>query len=117
MEFSDFDEHHASSAAANAEAERSRRMAEDAREIAEAGRQQRETERQMGERRRESNEAAHAAAEDERAVDERIRNTAMMTLGATAELLQLTLQRMEAVEQLRRALRDTAHPSASLPDA
>jgi hypothetical protein len=73
-----------------------------------------ETRREAGERRRESAEAARIAAENGRVSAETIRMEAMTTVRTTAETLRLTLARMEALEESRRALRAMADPV--LPD-
>ena len=66
---------------------------------AEAARQQRELERQTAERARDAAEASRVAAENgRRALADEV--------SGTVETLSIILKRMEAVEALRRELRD-----------
>ena len=86
-------------------AERQRQLAERARIEQERYRDRMEVERHDRELTRIAGEAARVVGETERAEAEVNRKEAMGEVRAATDLMQETLQRMEAVETLRRAAR------------
>jgi hypothetical protein len=104
------DHAHSAAKSAPAEAQRVTRVAEATRQGGEDRREAAEARREAGERRRESAETARITAEGGRVADERIRQDAITTVRSAAESLQITLVRMEALEELRRTLRAIANP-------
>jgi hypothetical protein len=87
-------------------AERSRQSAESIREAQENRREAFETARQDAERRREVAEDARVLAEKARVAADVDRRDAMNSVHDTAAVLEVVLQHMQTVEELRRALRD-----------
>ena len=80
-------------------------LAEAARNRAELLRCEAEDGRTARERLREAAEAARAAGEVLRLAAERSRHHALGELNATAETMEATLEHMQVVEEMRRALR------------
>ena len=114
MAIDHFEGPHITAEAARAEAERLRRAADEARELGEEQREAAETLRHAREQQREAAEAVRTVAEEGRAAAESIRHDTMIEVRATAESLHLTLEHMNAVEALRRALR--GNPEPIIPD-
>lgn len=106
MEDDHFTKDHGLAESPTNEAERFRRLAEDAREFREQQREAAETMRQDQDRLRDVAETARSAAEAGRVAAAVSRQTELIAVHATAEALQVTLEHLKMVEQLRRALRE-----------
>jgi hypothetical protein len=96
----------ASTERARNEAEQVRRRAEEAREAHEREREAIEQVRNERERLREVGETTRIAGEGARLETERIRQSAMVAVHATAETLETALDQMKVVEDMRRTLRE-----------
>lgn len=81
------------------------------RQAAEALREVAERMRLSAEERRAAAERARVAAEEERTEAEAVRKTAIAAVNETAEELTAILERMKAVEKLRRTRRTRPGPS------
>jgi colicin import membrane protein len=88
------------------EAERFRRLAEDARVVGDQHREALEAVRQERELLRQNAEDARTAAEDARHAAEEARHAVVESVRATADSLAATLEQMRALEEMRKTLRE-----------
>jgi len=100
------DEDGVSVEAARNEAEHVRQVAEDARDVRDQQREALETIRQEQEQLRHTAETARAVNEQDRGAAEVARHAVVNGVGATADILNATLEQMKVVEEMRRTLRD-----------
>lgn len=89
-------------------AEQFRRWAEDGRSVRERHREALEQTRREHEHGRQAAEADRAAAERARVAAEAARQETLATVRAIADLLSATLERMKAVEEMRRVYRNVS---------
>jgi len=95
-----------SAEAARNDAEQVRQVAEDARDVRDQQREALETIRQEQEQLRHTAETARAVNEQDRGAAEVARHAVVNGVGATADILNATLEQMKVVEEMRRTLRD-----------
>ena len=95
------------------EAEQVRRLAEEAREsrdrhreALEASRQERERLRETAETARSAGEEARRASEDARVVADAARDAVVDAIRGTADAMNISLEHMKVVEDMRRTLRE-----------